>query len=133
MQRVEISWPSAEVVPEPSDASFKLQVGFAQPAPSFWWEAFSGALEILSRETNGAVWSSIRGVGEPPRGLEVFGVREDSVQSLRSFLDSAVRMANDEAIQAEEAREARKRKLQERDDDAQGAASRLTEAFRSSN
>jgi hypothetical protein len=132
MRHVEISWSSAKVVPEPSDASFKLEVPFAQPAPGFWWEAFSGALEILSRETNGAVWSSIRGVGEPPKGLEVFGVREDSVESLRSFLDSAVQMANEEAMRAEAAREARKRQRHEREVDEQGAADRLTEAFRSS-
>src|SRR6476659_8692037 len=127
MQPVEISWPTAKVVPETADGTFKLEAPFVEPAPGFWWEAFSAALEILSRETNGAIWSSIRGVGEPQKGLEVFGVREDSVQPLRSFLDSAVRMANEEALRAEAAREARSKQRQAGEADEQSTADRLTE------
>jgi hypothetical protein len=128
MQRVDIDWSTAMVAD--ADDTYTLEVHFREPSDSFWWEAFTGALEILSKETTGARWETIRGVGEPPVGLHVTGVDEDSVAPLRRLLDSTVSMANEEAERAEAAREARKRTLEERANKSKDTAARLTEAFR---
>jgi len=114
----------------PTEDTYALEVHFRQPSDPFWWEAFTGALEILSKETTGARWETIRGVGEPAQGLHVTGVDEDSVGPLRDLLDRTVTMANEDAEHAEAAREARKRALKLRADQSKDTATRLTEAFR---
>jgi hypothetical protein len=129
MSSVQIDWSTASV--KDVEGIYDLEVHFREPSPPHWWEAFSSALEILSRETTGARWQSIRGVGEPPAGLHVSGVDESSVQALRSFLDSAVRMADEEALRAERVREQRRREQEQRTADQRDSAERLTEAFRS--
>jgi len=128
MQPVEVDWSTATVAS--TEDTYALEVHFRQPSEPFWWEAFTGALEILSKETTGARWETIRGVGEPPEGLHVTGVDEDSVGPLRDLLDRTVSMANDEAERAEAAREARKRALEEHASQSKDTATRLTEAFR---
>ncbi len=128
MKPVEIDWSTATVAS--TESTYALEVHFRQPSEPFWWEAFTGALEILSKETTGARWETIRGVGEPPEGLHVTGVDEESVGPLRDLLDRTVSMANDEAKRAEAAREARKRALEERASQSKDTATRLTEAFR---
>jgi len=65
MQPVEVDWSTATVAS--TEDTYALEVHFRQPSEPFWWEAFTGALEILSKETTGARWETIRGVGEPPR------------------------------------------------------------------
>jgi hypothetical protein len=128
MDPVGIDWSTATVAHH--EDSYALEVRFHQPSEPFWWEAFTAALEILSKETTGARWETIRGVGDPPEGLHVSGVDEDSVGPLRRLLDSAVEMANQEAELAEAAREARKRALEERANQSTDTADRLTQAFR---
>lgn len=128
MQRVEIDWSTANVASV--EDGFALEVGFRAPFPSFWWGAFTGALETLSRETTGARWRTIGAIGEPPRGLHVSGVDEESAEPLRQLLDGTVALANQKTAQAEEAREARQSALKERADNSKETAARLTEMFR---
>jgi hypothetical protein len=128
MEPVEIDWSTAKVAG--AAEGYDLEVHFRAPSSRFWWEAFGGALEILSRETTGARWETIRGVGEPPEGLRVSGVDEESATPLRELLDRTVDLANQEAEQAEAGRKARKRALRGRVKESEDTASRLTEAFR---
>jgi hypothetical protein len=128
MQHVEIDWSTANVADV--GGGYDLDVRFRSPSSPFWWEAFGGALEILSRETTGARWETIRSIGEPPEGLHVSGVDEQSAGPLRELLDRTVQLANQEAESAEAARLAKKRALQKRAEQSKDTAARLTEAFR---
>ncbi len=129
MDPVTIDWSGATV--SGTEGIFDLEVPFAAPSPEFWWEAFSHALEMTSREVRGARWQSIRGVGEPPRGLHVSGIDEGTVAQLRAFLDASVARANAEAGRARHAREERRLDQERRSREATDTAARLTEAFRS--
>ena len=128
MDPVRIDWSSARV--ESADDGFRLEVKFDAAAPHYWWNAFSAALESSTAEQSSS-WRTIRGLGDPPEGLEVGGVREAATQQLRTFLDEKVAAANEEAERAEEGREALRRRDEERSERSTVIAERLTESFRS--
>lgn len=129
MDPVLIDWNTAEVVP--ADGNFKLTASFARQAPPKWWRAFGWAIEVLSKETTGAQWESIRPIGEPPGGLEVLGAREESITALRAFLDSCVRMANEQAERDAAELEQQLRNRDSQKTQSKETAQRLTEALRS--
>ncbi len=129
MEPVQINWSTAEVVGR--EGNFDLAVQFRAPSPELWWESFTHALEQVSRETPGGRWQLIRGVDEPPAGLFVGGIAEESVTSLRLFLDTAVARANLEFDRTTRARREREVAEQRGQGAEQRTAERMTEAFRS--
>lgn len=129
MEPVQINWGTARVVGR--EGGFDLEVQFLAPSPEAWWGSFTHALEQVSRESPGGRWQLIRGVEEPPVGLFVGGIAEESVTPLRLFLDTAVARANQEFDRAMRARHEREDALRRGRSEEQLMADRMTEAFRS--
>ncbi len=129
MPPIRFRWDDARV--SPWEGKFALDVQFDKRLSPRWWHAFGTAIETLSKETNGARWSTIAKIGDPVEGVRITGVEEDSAPALRSFLDSAAGNASVLIEQEEERRTKQMSEIQEQKRESSAAAARLTDAFRS--
>jgi hypothetical protein len=129
MPPIQFRWNDARV--SPWDGKFALDVQFDKQLSARWWNAFGTAVEALSKETNGARWSTIAKIGDPAEGLRITGIEEDSAPALRSFLDSAASTASALVENEEERRAKEASAFRERKRESDVTAARLTETFRS--
>jgi hypothetical protein len=128
MAPISFRWDNAEVLPE--QGAFALRVDFSRQLQPRWWDAFASGIEIVSKETNGARWSTIAKVGEPPTGMRITGIDEESAPALREFLESAAATANEQIAREEEKRSTQMKQLNEQRRESAATAARLKEAFR---
>ncbi len=122
MDERQIDWSTAVV-----DAGHTLTVALAGGFDSDWNKSFNRIMRPLQREAPEGLWGELRLI----RGaLQVTGLQDGCEGTLREFLETAVRQANEEVVRrglAEEKAAERERAAVE---DVTESADRMTDRFR---
>lgn len=122
MHERRIDWSTAVV-----DAGHTLTVALTGRLDPDWNKSFNRVMRPLHREAPQGIWGEVKLI----RGaIEVSDVQDGSEATLRDFLETAVRQANEDMVRRGLAEEqAAERERAEVEDDAESAG-RMTDRFR---